>query len=130
MGFHQVSGNPECVLSIVYGGQAPIFTGKDKSDAREIEVFAKAVEEGKGLGSYILEVTPVDRPKLTLNQANAVAMLLYGDKDVKAFAAAGRGIKNLDVTPEQLKKCSAPILFIYGSKDASSTKERAARQVV
>ena len=117
---------PERVLSVVYGGQAPIFTGEDKSDAREIEVFAKAVEEGKDLGSYILEVTPVDKKKLTLDQANAVARFLYGNKDVKAFAAAGRGIKNLDVTPEQLKQCKAPILFIHGSKEASSTKERAA----
>src|SRR6516164_3934379 len=53
--------HPERVLSVVYGGQAPIFTGEGKSDAREIEVFAKAVEEGKDLGSYILEVTPVDK---------------------------------------------------------------------
>jgi pimeloyl-ACP methyl ester carboxylesterase len=117
--------HPERVLSVVYGGQAPIFTSKDRSDAREIEVFAKAVEEGKGLGSYLLEVTPADRPKMTLDQANAVARLLYGNKDVKAFAAAGRGTKNLDVTPEQLKGCKAPILFIYGSKEAPSTKERA-----
>jgi pimeloyl-ACP methyl ester carboxylesterase len=116
---------PERVLSVVYGGQAPIFTDKDKSDAREIEVFAKAVEEGKGLGSYLLEVTPADKPKLTPDQANAVAKFLYGGKDVKAFAAAGRGTKNLDVTPEQLKRCKAPILFIHGSKEASSTKERA-----
>jgi pimeloyl-ACP methyl ester carboxylesterase len=118
--------HPERVLSVVYGGQAPIFTSKVKADAREIEVFAKAVEEGKGLGSYILEVTPVDKPKLTADQANSVAKFLYGDKDVKAFAAAGRGIKHLDVTPEHLKNCKAPVLFIHGSKEAQSTKERAA----
>ena len=118
--------HPERVLSVVYGGQAPILTGKVKADAREIEVFAKAVEEGKDLGSYILEVTPADKPKLTEAQASGVAKFLYGNKDVKAFAAAGRGIKNLDVTPEQLKQCKAPILFIHGSKEASSTKERAA----
>ena len=116
----------ERVLSVVYGGQAPILTGMIKADAREIEVFAKAVEEGKGLGSYLLEVMPADKPKLTKDQANGVAKFLYGNKDVKAFAAAGRGIKNLDVTPEQLKRCKAPILFIHGSKEASSTKERAA----
>jgi pimeloyl-ACP methyl ester carboxylesterase len=118
--------HPERVLSIVYGGQAPILASKDKGDAHEIEVFAKAVEEGKGLGSYLLEVMPADKPKLTKDQANGVAKFLYGDKDVKAFAAAGRGIKNLDVTREQLKKCTAPILFIHGSKDVQSTKERAA----
>jgi pimeloyl-ACP methyl ester carboxylesterase len=118
--------HPDRVLSIVYGGQAPILTEKVKADAREIDVFAKAVEEGKGLGSYLLEVMPADKPKLTEEQANALAKFLYGDKDVKAFAAAGRGIKNLDVTGDQLKKCKAPILFIHGSKEADATKERAA----
>jgi NAD(P)-dependent dehydrogenase (short-subunit alcohol dehydrogenase family) len=37
---------------------APIFTSKDRRDAHEIEVFVKAVAEGKGLGSYLLEVMP------------------------------------------------------------------------
>jgi pimeloyl-ACP methyl ester carboxylesterase len=118
--------HPDRVLSVVYGGQAPILTKKIRADAREIEVFAKAVEEGKGLGSYLLEVMPARKPKLTEEQANALAKMLYGNKDVKAFAAAGRGIKNLDVTGDQLKKCKAPILFIHGSKEADSTKERAA----
>jgi pimeloyl-ACP methyl ester carboxylesterase len=118
--------HPDRVLSVVYGGQAPILTEKVKADAREIDVFAKAVEEGKGLGSYLLEVMPADKPKLTEERANALAKILYGDKDVKAFAAAGRGIKNLDVTGDQLKKCKAPILFVHGSKEANATKERAA----
>lgn len=117
---------PDRVLSVVYGGQAPILTEKVKTDAREIDVFAKAVEEGKGLGPYLLEVMPANKAKLTAKQANALAKILYGDKDVKAFAAAGRGIKDLDVTGDQLKKCKAPILFIHGSKEAEATKERAA----
>src|SRR6476646_7607344 len=70
--------HPDRVLSVVYGGQAPILTGKVKTDAREIEVFAKAVEEGKGLGSYLLAVMPADKPKLTEEQANALAKILYG----------------------------------------------------
>ena len=118
--------HPDRVLSVVYGGQAPILTGPAKKDAREIDVFAKAVEAGKGLGPYLIEVMPADKPKLTLEQANALAKFLYGNKDVKAFAAAGRGIKNLDMTGDQLKKCKAPILFVHGSKDADATKERAA----
>ena len=118
--------HPDRVLSVVYGGQAPILTGPAKKDAREIDVFAKAVEAGKGLGPYLIEVMPADKPKLTLEQANALAKFLYGNKDVKAFAAAGRGIKNLDVTGDQLKKCKAPILFVHGSKEADDTKERAA----
>jgi pimeloyl-ACP methyl ester carboxylesterase len=118
--------HPDRVLSVVYGGQAPILTEKVKVDAREIAVFAKVVEEGKDLGAYLLEVMPADKPKLTEAQARAVAKLMFGSKDVKALAAAGRGIKDLDVTGDQLKKCKAPILFIHGSNEAASTKERAA----
>ena len=73
-----------------------------------------------------LVMMPADKPKLTAEQANALAKILYGEKDVKAFAAAGRGIKDLDVTGDELRKCKAPILFVHGSKDADATKERAA----
>lgn len=121
--------HPDRVLSIVYGGQTPILThdvNAVKVDAREIEVFAKAVEEGKGLGSYLIDVTPADKPKMSEEYANALAKVLYDGKDVKAFAAAGRGIKNLDVTLDQLAKCTAPMLFIHGSKEVEATKLRAA----
>ncbi|MBL8769435.1 MAG: alpha/beta hydrolase [Planctomycetes bacterium] len=121
--------HPDRVLSLVFGGQAPVLTTDVKEvkvDAREIEVFAKAVEEGKGLGSYLIEVTPADKPKMSEDYANALAKVLYDGKDVKAFAAAGRGIKHLDVTLDQLARCSAPILFIHGSKEAEATKLRAA----
>jgi pimeloyl-ACP methyl ester carboxylesterase len=118
--------HPDRVLSVVYGGQAPILTSKVKADAREITVFAKAVEEGKGLGSYLLEVLPAGKVQMTTEEANNLAKILYGDKDVKAFAAAGLGMKNLDVTVDQLQKCQAPLIFIHGSKEAKATKERAA----
>ena len=118
--------HPERVLSVVYGGQAPVITEKVKaSDFSRIEVFAKAVDEGKDLGSYLLAVMPADKPKPTEEQAKAFAKFLYGGKDVKAFAAAGRSFKNLDVTGEQLKKCKAPILFIHGANE-SDHEERVA----
>src|SRR6185436_5649627 len=76
--------NPGRVLSVVYGGQAPLLTGE--AGSREIDVFAKAVDEGKGLGAYIIEVTPPDRPKPTVELANEIAKFLYDGKDVQAFA--------------------------------------------
>lgn len=114
--------HPNRVLSAVYGGQAPLLTGE--AGSREIDVFARAVEEGKGLGPYIIEVSPADRPKPTLEQANAMAQFLYGDKDVKAFAAAGLSFKGLEVKAESLKKAKIPALFIYGSKESNRLKAR------
>jgi len=118
--------HPERVLSVVYGGQAPLIAGTKSSDSSEVEVFAKAVDEGKDLGSYIIAVTPPGKPKPTEDQAKAIAKFLYDGKDVKAFAAAGRSFKNLEVTGEQLSKCKAPILFIHGGNESDYVKDRVA----
>lgn len=119
--------HPERVLSVIYGGQAPVIVGKVKAtDFSECEGFAKAVDEGKGLGSYIIDITPAGKPKPTEAQANAYAKLMYGGKDVKAFALAGCTFKELAVTEEQLKKCNAPILFIRGGNESAHVKSRVA----
>lgn len=119
--------HPERVLSVVYAGQAPVITEAMKpTDFSEVDVFAKAVDEGKGLGAYIIEVIPPGDPKPTEDFANAIANSWYGDKDVKAFAAAGRGFKKLDVTVEQLAKSKAPILFIHGGNESAHVKNRVA----
>jgi pimeloyl-ACP methyl ester carboxylesterase len=112
--------HPDRVISVIYGGQAPLLTGE--SGSREIDVFAKAVDDGKGLGPDLMEV----RPGLTLEQANSLAKIAYAGKDVKAWAVAGQSFGGLEVKAEDLKKCKAPVLFIYGSKDADSTKVRVA----
>jgi pimeloyl-ACP methyl ester carboxylesterase len=114
--------HPERVLSVIYGGQAPLLTGE--AGAREIDVFAKAVDEGKGLGAYLIEVTPPDGPKLTMEAANALAQIAYGGKDVKAWAVAGQSFRGLEVAAEDIAKCKAPALFIYGSKESNRLKER------
>ncbi len=117
--------HPGRVLSIVYGGQAPVIAEAVKpTDFAECEIFAKAVDEGKDLGAYIIAVMPAGRPKLTEDQAKAAAKFLYGGKDVKAFAAAGRGFKDLAVSAEQLKKCAAPTLFIHGGNESDHVKGR------
>lgn len=125
--------HPERVLSIVYGGQAPVIAGKVKAtDFSECEDFAKTVDEGKDLGSYIIAVTPPGRPKPSEAQAKMIANFLYGGKDVKAFALAGTSFKELAVSEEQLKQCRAPILFIHGGNESAHVKNRVAmvRQVL
>src|SRR5262249_8504873 len=123
--------HPERVLSIVFGGQAPLIKGPKPPEPKssgpgEVEVFGRAVDEGKELGVYLMHVWPKDKPKLTEEQANALAKLMYGNKDVKAFAAAGRGFKFLGVTEDELKKCNAPILFIHGGNESDTVKDSVA----
>lgn len=114
------AAHPERVRSVVYGGQAPLLIGE--AGSKEIDVFAKAVEEGKGLAPYLLYV----RPELTPQAAEAFAKILYDGKDVKAWALAGQSFKGLEVKAEDLMKCKVPTLFIHGSKEADSTKTRVA----
>lgn len=122
--------HPERVISVIYGGQAPIIKGpkpeSKSAGTNEVEIFAKAVDEGKDLGTYLLAVWPAGRPKPTEEQAKALAKFMYGGKDVKAFAAAGRSFGKLEVTKEQLKKCKAPVLFIHGGNESDYVKDRVA----
>jgi pimeloyl-ACP methyl ester carboxylesterase len=119
------ASHPERVISIVYGGQSPLIVGTPPSPGpNECEIFAKAVDEGKGLGPYLMAVWPADKPKITLDQANAITKMMYGAKDVKAMALAGLSLDALEVKAGDLAKCKAPCLFIYGSKEPDRLKQR------
>jgi len=110
--------HPDRVRSVIYGGLAPLLIGE--AGSKEIDVFAKAVEEGKGLGPYLRFV----RPELTAESSDALAKILYTGKDVKAYALAGQSFKGLEVKVEDLQKGSQRVLFIYGSKESESTRTR------
>ena len=119
------AAHPERVLSVVFGGQAPVIGEVREADFSQIELFARLVDEGKDLGEYLLAVTP-KQFQLTREQATAIARLSYGGKDVKAFALAGRGYKKLAVTADELKKCRAPMLFIHGANESDHVKSKVA----
>ncbi len=145
--------HPERVRSVVYAAQAPIL--KDPSttepaksgpgeatppqgdgakepptspsgDATEVELFAKAVEEGRDLVEYVKAVMPADRPQPNDLQAKNIAAVMFYRKDLKALAAAGRGFKHLAVDAERLKACKAPTLFVHGSKESERLQTRVA----
>ena len=119
------AAHPDRVRSVVFGGQAPVIGEPKDSDFSECELFAKLVDEGKDLGAYIRAVSP-EGSKPTEAQAKAVAQFAYAGKDVKAFAAAGRGYRKLAVTAEELKRCTAPMLFIHGGDESDHVKNKVA----
>jgi pimeloyl-ACP methyl ester carboxylesterase len=118
--------HPRRVLSVVYAGQAPLVAEARSSGSSEVEVFAKAVDEGEDLGSYIIAVTPPGWPKPTVDQARAMAKFRFDGKDVLAFALAGRSFKDLEVTAAQLKECPAPVLFVHGGNETDYVKDSVA----
>lgn len=120
------AAHPQRVRSLVYAAQAPVLAPAKAADFSECALFAKTVEEGGDLGKYLIAITPAGRPKPTEAQAKALAKFLYGNKDVKAFAAAGVSFNRLEVKVEDLKKCSAPVLFIHGGNESNYIRKRVA----
>ena len=98
------ANHPGRVLSVVYAGQAPLVAGANAAGTSEVDIFAKAVDEGGDLGSYIIAVTPPPWPKPTVDQAKAMAKFRFDGKDVLAFALAGLSFDELEVTVDQLKR--------------------------
>lgn len=115
-----VATHPDRVRSVIYGGQAPLLTGE--SGSKEIEVFAKAVEDGKGMGPYLKHV----RPELDPAVSDGLAKMMFEGKDLKAWALAGLSFGGLEVTKESLNRKEIPALFIHGSKESASTITRVA----
>jgi pimeloyl-ACP methyl ester carboxylesterase len=109
--------HPDRVLSLIYADQAPLIIGTQSGGSDECEIFAKAVDDGKGLGPYLLAVAPTGM-KLTLDQANSMTKSMFYGKDVKAFALSGLSLGDLRVTAADLRKCKAPTLFIYGGDES------------
>ena len=122
--------HPDRVNSIIYGGQAPLIPGVHPAGSNEINVFAKAVDEGKGLGPYIIYVSPSDKPKPSLETANALGKAMMFGKDEKALAAAGLSFKGLEVSLKGLRKCRAPVLFVYGEHDLSAASIEVVRKAL
>jgi pimeloyl-ACP methyl ester carboxylesterase len=115
---------PDRVVSAVYAGQVPLVIGAPPSGSRETAVFAKAAEDGKGMGPYILEVLPPGKYKPTPEQADVLAEAMLKGKDVRALAAAGLSFDDLEVAEKDLAACSAPALFIHGSLESDHLKGR------
>ncbi len=128
---HVAANHPDRVISVVFGGQAPLLAGTEPpTDGPEVTALIKAVE-ADDLGAYILAVRPPtpttpDRPKLTPEQASLMARFLFYNKDPKALAAAGQGFKHLTVTEDQLRACTAPVLFIHGENEAEHVRSHIA----
>lgn len=120
------AAHPERVISVIYACQAPVVPNTHVSFA-ECEAFAEAVKQGKGvggLGQYFIDITPEDRPKPTMAQAEAWAKFVLNGKDVNGIALAGLSFKDLEVTADDLNKCPAPMLFIRGGNESAHVKNR------
>ena len=112
---HMISKYPGRLLSATMGGAG--WSQADDPRLNFIDDLAKSLDEGKGIGPLIIQLTPADRPKPTEEQMANINKMLMLMNDSKALAACIRGMKGLAVPEEKLKANQVPVLAIIGEKD-------------
>lgn len=117
---------PKRVISVIYGGSAPVLRTRAVKAFGDAVAFAEAVDAGQGLGGYILATMPRGYPKPTPEAANRLAEQQFKNQDVVALAAVGRSLGRLEVDPAQLRNSRIPTLFIYGERESRYVLERIA----
>jgi pimeloyl-ACP methyl ester carboxylesterase len=112
---YMISNYPDRILSATMGGAGWSETDDPRLDF--IDDLAKSLDEGKGIGPLIIQLTPADRPKPTEEEMAGINRMLMLMNDSKALAACIRGMKGLAVPEEKLKANQVPVLAIIGDKD-------------
>ena len=112
---YMISNYPDRILSATMGGAGWSETDDPRLDF--IDDLAKSLDEGKGVGPLIIQLTPADRPKPTEEEMAGINKWLMLMNDSKALAACIRGMKGLAVPEEKLKANQVPVLAIIGDKD-------------
>jgi pimeloyl-ACP methyl ester carboxylesterase len=112
---YMIANHPERILSATMGGAGWSEANDPRLDF--IEDLAKSLDEGKGIGPLIIQLTPADRPKPTEEEMAGINKMLMLMNDSKALAACIRGMKGLAVPEEKLKANQVPVLAIIGDKD-------------
>jgi pimeloyl-ACP methyl ester carboxylesterase len=112
VGFH-----PERTLSTIVGGAGWVPPGQ----LREIpglvwDDFAKALEQGKGISSLVVALTPEGEPKPTPEELEMINKGFNATQDPLALAAL---IRNFVPSPSeaQIRSNKVPVLALIGEKD-------------
>ncbi|HCM73022.1 MAG TPA: hypothetical protein DIS87_02665 [Armatimonadetes bacterium] len=116
---------PDRVISVTYGGSSPVLSHRAVKGFADAESFSRAVASGQ-LGQYLLDTMPAGRTQPSLEVANQWAERNFANQDVKALAAAGRTLNELEVSADRMRSLSVPTLFIYGAAESKYVLDRIA----
>jgi pimeloyl-ACP methyl ester carboxylesterase len=110
-----VNNHPDRCVTATLGG-----AGWSKANDERTEfmtLLADSLEQGKGMGPLIEQLTPANRPKPNAQEIEFINQMIMTRNDPKALAACIRGLRNVTVTAEQLKANQVPALCLIGSDD-------------
>lgn len=105
--------HPERMLSATLGGMG----WSQSADFRFREELADSLEQGKGIAPLLYRLTPAGRPRPSEEQIRFINQLITARNDVKALAAAARGMPGLFITEEELRAIKIPTLALIGAVD-------------
>jgi pimeloyl-ACP methyl ester carboxylesterase len=108
-----VATHPDRLLTATLGGAG---RGRE-GELRFLDELAESLEQGKGFGPLILRLNPEGKPKPTDQELQSVSQFLSAMNDTKALAAVIRGMRDLGVPDEHLKKNRVPVLALIGDQD-------------
>jgi pimeloyl-ACP methyl ester carboxylesterase len=110
-----VNNHPDRCVTATLGG-----AGWSKANDERTEfmtLLADSLEQGKGMGPLIEQLTPANRPKPNAQEIEFINQMIMTRNDPKALAACIRGLRNVTVTANQLKANQVPALCLIGSDD-------------
>jgi pimeloyl-ACP methyl ester carboxylesterase len=105
--------HPDRLLTATLGG-----AGRGRqTDLAFLDELAESLDQGKGFGPLLRRLNPPGKEPPTEQDIKTVNQFLTPMNDVKALAAAIRGMRELQVTDEQLKANKVPTLALVGDLD-------------
>ena len=106
---------PDRVLKAIPGGAG--WSLEDAAGAELQNELAESLESGKGLAPLARALTPEGQAPPSEQELETMNKMLMSSNDPMALAAVIRGMADLEVPEEALRKNNVPTLYLIGKID-------------
>ncbi len=112
---HLIANYPDRLISAIPGGAG--WSRPGDPQAGMADIIAESLEKGEGITPLMEMLTPTGRPKPSGEQLATMNQMVLAMNDPLALAAAMRGMKDLQVTKEQLSASPVAVTAVIGEID-------------
>jgi hypothetical protein len=105
--------HPERFLSATLGGAG----WRSPSESGGVDGLAESLESGNGIGPLMVALTPAGQPPPSPEQIKMINQMLMTTNDPLALAAVIRGMGELSVAEEVVRKIEVPMMAVIGEID-------------
>lgn len=109
-----VTEHPERFITATMGGAG---WSKPDADQSGLELLAKSLEDGKGIGPLIVFLTPKGQAPPTEESIAATNKMFMASNDSLALAGVARGMAKFAVPESKLRANKVPVLDLIGEVD-------------